>query len=217
MHGLSKRPRPKPNPDAIKVNLNDMKDLEDEVRKMLIPKELKDLIPKGNTPIKNFQPIGKTPTKDSEPTKKLMGNIGDPSTLAWLFCDLQPFGKVIIRKGKRAELPIDKPSIWVFCPLLKGKFPRDRCLVEDCEKCKHYKGVNHSLTTGNQNATPTSTWSPTMVQGKKRREPKTSFSKDQLAKELQELADKEKVWKEEERKLFPPKTRKKKVSHEVKE
>jgi len=188
--GLSKRPRPKPNPDAIKINLNDIQ---------------KDLASKGSTP-----------TKDSEPTKNSMGNIGDPSTLAWLYCDLQPFGKVIIRKGKRAELPIDKPSIWVFCPLLKSKFPRDRCLVETCQKCEHYKGVNHSLTMGKTPDT-TSSWSPTMTKGTGKKKPKTSFSKDQLEKELQELADKEKVWKEEERKLFPKKTRKKKGLNEVKE
>lgn len=187
--GLSKRPRPKPNPDAVKINLNDIQ---------------KDLTSKGTAPIVGSQPI-----------KNSMGNIGDPSTLAWLFCDLQPFGKVIIRKGKRAELPIDKPSVWVFCPLLKGKFPRDRCLVEDCEKCKHYKGVNHSLITGKQNATPTSTWSPTMVKGKERKEPKTSFPKEQLEKEVQEFSAKDKAWKKDERKLFPKKS--KKVSNEVKE
>ena len=59
-----------------------------------------------------------------------LGSVGDTGTLAWLFCDLQGFGKTLVRKGAKADLPIDRPPIWVFCPLLRKNFPRDRTLVE---------------------------------------------------------------------------------------
>lgn len=151
-------------------------------------------------------------SKTSESHKDL-GNVGDPSTLAWLYCDIQPFGKVIIRKGNRPELPIDKPNIWVFCPLLKDKFPRDRCLVEECEKCSHYKGVNHSIKMGSsQNANPS--WSPLMVRPEKKK-PKISFTKEQLDKEEKELREQDEIWKKEEKEIFPKKSRKK-VSNESK-
>lgn len=130
-----------------------------------------------------------------------IGNVGDPSTLAWLFCDIQPFGKVIIRKGNRPELPIDKPPIWVFCPLLKSKFPRDRRLVEACQKCKHYKGVSHSLKMGSQaNVNPS--WRPTMIKPEKRK-PKISYSKEQIDAEIKAKEEEQKSWEEEEVKLFP--------------
>lgn len=146
-----------------------------------------------------------------------LGNVGDPNTLAWLFCELHPFGKTIIRKGHRPELPTDKPSIWVFCPLLKSKIPRDRRLIEDCQKCKHYKGVSHSLKIGSQtNANPS--WSPTMIRPEKRK-PKTSYLKEQIQEAETKAQEEKKSWEEEEAKLFPKipkKTKKKKKSHATK-
>jgi len=83
-----------------------------------------------------------------------LGGVGNTSTLIWLFCDLQNFGKTLVRKGNKPGLPINKPPIWVFCPLLKGNFPRDRQLVEECEKCSHYKGVSHNVREAYQKGRP---------------------------------------------------------------
>ena len=73
------------------------------------------------------------------------GPLGNPQTLVWLFCELHQFGKTLVRKGSRREIDPNRPPIWVFCPLLKDKFPRDRVLVSACSTCSHFRGTSHSL------------------------------------------------------------------------
>lgn len=74
-----------------------------------------------------------------------LGNVGDSNTLVWLYCEICKYGKISIKQGWRKGLPQDKKPIWVLCPLLRGHFPRDRRLIEDCKHCKHYKGISHSV------------------------------------------------------------------------
>jgi hypothetical protein len=127
-----------------------------------------------------------------------LGNVGDPVTLIWLFCDLHPHQKTLIRRGWRAGLPADKPPIWVFCPLLKGAFPRDRGLVERCEGCTHYKGVSHSLkraeVLGEANSKP-------VLMESIRRVPKKVFTREDLEKAKLENTMEDEKWLDEERKL----------------
>jgi hypothetical protein len=127
-----------------------------------------------------------------------LGNIGDPNTLARLFCELHSYGKTIIRQGWRQGLPQDKPPIWVFCPLMKKSFPRDRILISECEKCSHYKGVSHSLRQSTSTKDAMS-FNVHMIPAK-RKQSRTSFTKEQLEKEEKELREKERIWKNDEEK-----------------
>jgi len=123
-----------------------------------------------------------------------LGNVGDSNTLVWLFCDLHSYGKHLIRRGWRRGLPTDKPPIWVFCPLLREKYPRDRKLVEECEKCSHYKGVSHSLK---RIETSHSTyWKPAMIKPEKK-----TFTKENIEKAAQESELEDKKWLQEEKEL----------------
>ena len=127
-----------------------------------------------------------------------LGNVGDSNTLAWLFCDLQNYGKTLIRQGHREGLPIDGPNIWVFCPLIRNQFPRDRKLVKDCEKCSHYKGVSHSLKRGSTEK-PEKPFSVNMIPVKKR----LKTLKFEKLKEIEEKTKKDnEEWENEERRIF---------------
>ena len=171
---LGIRPRPKPNPNAIRINSN-------------FP----------NLPLNN--------NGDGKNKKQLgMGNVGDTTTLAWLSCDLHMYGKTIIRQGWRQGLPQDKPPIWVFCPLMKKAFPRDRILISDCEKCPHYKGVSHSLRPSS--TTPQCGTKDFIHMTKPQKKlPKTTFAKEQLEEEIKLRKQEDKEWRNEEREIFAKK------------
>lgn len=120
-------------------------------------------------------------------------NLGDSANFVSLFCDLQTYGKVVIRKGWRVGLPQDKPSLWVFCPLIKSKFPRDRELVENCHRCAHCKGLSHDLETikgtfGAQNP-------------KSKLSPKISFTREELERACEECRVMDENWRIEEKKV----------------
>lgn len=113
--------------------------------------------------------------------------------MVWLYCDLQNWGKTVIRQGWREALPIDKPPIWVFCPLLRKQFPRDRKLVCECEKCSHHKGVSHDLTRfGEVAQNPFQPFQK--VNGKRESRRILYISK----KEIEELLKRDRKWREEE-------------------
>lgn len=118
-------------------------------------------------------------------TKDDLGNVGNPDTLVWLYCELCQHGKTLIRHGWRQGLPLDAAPIWVFCPLEKGRFPRDRKIVEACEKCPHYKGISHRMER--------------MIEKKQKRDLTTlRFTKEELEQARKEQEEEERKWREEE-------------------
>ena len=129
--------------------------------------------------------------------KRDLGPIGDPNSLVWLYCELQSHGKTLIRQGWRNGLPVDRPPIWVFCPLLRGNFPKDRILIEKCEKCRYYKGVSRRLRIIHRDVDRLKLY--TVL--KEDRGPKKRFTKADLEKELRNKEELDKKWEEEERGL----------------
>ena len=127
-----------------------------------------------------------------------LGSVGNPNTLVWLFCKLHAHGKTLVRKGWRGGLPVNKPPIWVFCPLLREKFPRDRELIEMCEKCMHYKGVSHGME---KEVHLESTFR------KLNRAHKMIFNREELEKAEAESKIEDEKWLDEERKLRDEKGR----------
>ncbi len=167
---LGIRPKPKPNPNAIRVNSN-------------FPNLPLDNNGNGN----NKKQLG-------------MGNVGNPETLIKLYCDLQTYGFCVVRQGHREGLPIDKPNVWVFCPLLKKNFPRDRKLCEECKTCSHYKGVSRDLSTINQpkqSESKTGGFKVNMIKAKKHIQ-KQGFSKEDFEQAIKEKEKRDKEWEEEE-------------------
>jgi|GEM_PF-1891703 hypothetical protein len=131
-----------------------------------------------------------------------LGNVGNISTLAYLYCDLQNWGKTIIRQGNRSELDPTKPQIWVFCPLLKRRNPHDRILVENCKKCSHFKGMSEPITQKSNDIT--TNYKINFVPAKKH-QPKIGFTEEQIA-EAEKLHRKEnREWIKEEREIFDKK------------
>jgi hypothetical protein len=128
-----------------------------------------------------------------------LGPIGDPYTLVWLFCDLQTYGKVLVRQGARPELPKDKPPVWVFCPL--QKFPNDRVLVCNCEKCLHYKGASHSTRNAMQPAKEDAPFQVHMMPAQKK-ELKKAFRKEELETAIREKKSEDERWRREEETIF---------------
>ena len=129
--------------------------------------------------------------------KRKLGPFGDPNAFVWLYCELQLRGKTLIRQGWRHGLPLDRPPIWVFCPLLRGSFPRDRILIEKCEKCQHYKGVSGRVEGAYRDTDRLKTH---MIHNKNRR-PKLLFTKADLNKESRYREELDRKWEEEERRL----------------
>lgn len=168
------RPRPKPNPNAIRINSN-------------FP----------NLPLND---------KDNGNNKKQlgMGNVGNLETLIKLYCDLQTYGFCVVRQGHREGLPIDKPSVWVFCPLLKKKFPRDRVLVEDCKKCKgHYKGLSQPIENINRHKMGDKYVSFHVNMTPAKKKPKVEKPvKGEIVREEKDLEAENKRWEEEEKRIF---------------
>ena len=126
------------------------------------------------------------------------GNTDNLKDLVWLFCDLQPHSKTIVRHGWRQGLPEKKTPIWVFCPLLRTNFPRDRELVENCEKCMHCRGLRPPIS----GMEFTRKWESEASMIKTDTEPtKRVFSKEEIerAEHLSKIEDEE--WLEEEKKL----------------
>jgi hypothetical protein len=168
---LGIRPRPKPNPNAIRVNSN-------------FPNLPLDNNDKGNR--NNKKQLG-------------MGNVGNPETLIKLYCDLQTYGFCVVRRGWREGLDKTKPPIWIFCPLLKENFPRDRKLCEECKTCSHYKGVSRDLSTINQPKQTESEFKVNMIKAKKHIA-NQGFSKEDLEQAIKDKEKRDKEWEEEERK-----------------
>lgn len=141
-----------------------------------------------------------------------LGNAGDSSTMIKVFCDLQTYGYCIVRQGHREGLPVDKPSIWIFCPLLRKNFPRDRILVEDCKKCKeHFKGLSQPIENLNKHTDGKDTsFKINMIPGKKRehKEPQEVFNNKELEEAIKKTEEQDRIWKEEEEKTFPKKRKK---------
>lgn len=134
-----------------------------------------------------------------------MGNVGDSNTLVWLFCELHAHGKVLIRQGWRKGLPKDKKPIWTFCPLKKGQFPRDRILIENCEKCSHYKGVSHSLKRGQKSDSKSKPMDLTIIKPKKRKKEtpiKVTIPLEDFLRAIEEKEEQDEEWQKEEQKLF---------------
>lgn len=128
-----------------------------------------------------------------------LGHIGDSSSLVYLFCELCNYGKTLVRQGHREGLPLDKPNIWVFCPLLKDQFPRDRKLIEECKNCSHFRGLSQDISNMHRSQTSTSTpYQITMIPARKR-QPKKIFTKEEITQEEKEFKEREKDWEEEER------------------
>lgn len=135
-----------------------------------------------------------------------LGNAGDSNTMIRLYCELQGRGWTLVRKGWREGLPKDKAPIWVFCPLLKA--PRDRNLVEECKKCKHFKSISHS-TSRTQQQTKEESFKFTMIPARKdkpSKPSKKSFTEIDLEKAIEEQKKTEKEWLEEEKRIFEDKT-----------
>jgi hypothetical protein len=154
---FGKRPRPKSNPDAIRIgNIND---------------------------------------------KKQLGNIGNSDSFVRLYCDLQTYGFCVVRRGHREGLPIDKPSIWVFCPLLKSNFPRDRKLCEECKSCSHYKGVSKDLSLLNVEVKESKPFIH-IVKPKKQEEKPLRKTEEEIEKENISIEKAKREWLEEEKKIF---------------
>ena len=164
------RPKPKSNPNAIRINMNE----------------------NGNNS-----------------DKKQLGNIGNSDSFVRLYCDLQTYGFCVVRRGHREGLPIDKPSIWIFCPLLKSNFPRDRKLCEECKSCSHYKGVSKDLSLLNPEVKETKPFihvvKPKIKPKLKdiaKEEIKEKVKEKEIAKEETDLEKANREWQEEEKKIF---------------
>jgi hypothetical protein len=130
-----------------------------------------------------------------------LGNLGDTSNLVWLYCDMQIQGQTLVHKGWKQELPTDRPPIWVFCPLRNvPAINRDRVLVEECEKCPHYKGADRGLTSADMMRMQTKE-GPAVAPlvPPEKRAPKIGFSKIQLGEATEEFLKEEREWQEEER------------------
>ena len=132
--------------------------------------------------------------------KNMLGNVGNISSLAWLYCDLQNYGKTVIKQGHRDELRNDKPQFWVFCPLLKNKIPHDRILVDDCKNCPHFKGADEPVNVVNKPHDVTSNHKIGYHQINKFHF--INFTKEQIDDEIKKLKIKNKKWRKEERKIF---------------
>jgi hypothetical protein len=122
-----------------------------------------------------------------------IGNLGDSTNFVSLFCDLQTYGKIVIRKGWRVGLPTDRPPLWVFCPLIKAKFPRDRELVENCQRCAHCKGLSHDLETIKGMIAPQNP--------KSKLPPRVSFTREELEKACEDCRAEDENWRKEEEKV----------------
>jgi len=129
--------------------------------------------------------------------KKSLGPVGGPNAFVWLYCELQSRGKTLIRQGWRDGLPIDRPPIWVFCPLLRGNFPKDRVLIEKCGECRHYKGVGRRVEWISKDADGLK---PSTILKRNRRR-KVSFTKADFEKESRYKEELDRKWEEEERRL----------------
>lgn len=129
--------------------------------------------------------------------KKKLGPVGDPNALVWLYCELQLRGKTLIRQGWRDGLPVDRPPIWVFCPLLRGNFPKDRILIEKCEKCQHYKGVSRKVERIARDAGELKPYAIL----RRDKKPKIYFTRADLEKEIRDKEELDRKWEEEERRL----------------
>lgn len=131
-----------------------------------------------------------------------LGNAGDSSTLVKVFCDLQTYGFCTVRQGHRDGLPVGKPPLWIFCPLLKKKFPKDRILVEDCKKCKHYKGVSQPIENINRQKPKEEERGSfhVNVSRPKNQTPKRDYTKV-LTEATKNKEEQDRIWKEEENKL----------------
>jgi hypothetical protein len=165
---LGIRPKPKPNPDAIRINSN---------------------FPNLNDGKDNKKQLG-------------MGNAGNLNTLIKLYCDLQTYGFCVVRQGHREGLPIDKPNVWVFCPLLKKNFPRDRKLCEECKSCSHFKGVSRDLSLLNAEAKENKPFIH-MVKPKLKEAMKKEIGKEEeIEKERIALEKTNRKWLEEEKRIF---------------
>lgn len=123
---------------------------------------------------------------------------------------MQNWGKTVIRQGSRSELDPTKPSIWVFCPLLKAKIPHDRILVESCKKCSHFKSMTEPAkqSSGQNNI---GNYKVNFIPMHKKK-PLIFFEKEQLDKVAQEKKEEDKKWEAEEKILFP-KVQKKAKKH----
>jgi len=129
-----------------------------------------------------------------------MGNAGNLDTLIKLYCDLQTYGFCVVRRGHREGLPIDKPSIWIFCPLLKKNFPRDRKLCEECKSCSHYKGVSKDLSLLNAEVKENKSFIHVI---KPKTKPKLrEIVREEIKKKEIDLEKKNREWEEEEKKIF---------------
>lgn len=137
---------------------------------------------------------------------KQLGNVGNSGSLVKLYCDLQTYGFCVVRRGHREGLPIDKPSLWVFCPLLRKDFPRDRKLCEECKSCSHYKGVSRDLSSLNAEAKETKPFihvvKPKVKQPKSEEIVKEETKKEEIEKEETDLEKVNREWQEEEKKIF---------------
>ena len=153
---------------------------------------------------------GKEAVRKEEKEEELMvnlGNAGDSSTMVRLYCDLMGNGFCLVRKGWREGLPRNVPPIWVFCPLKDAMKPRDRELVANCEKCKHFKGCSHStLRTEQKDTTP---FHVTMHKPVKK-PPRTTIGKEEMEKTVEERKREDEEWLKEEEKLFGVKPHKRK-------
>jgi hypothetical protein len=130
-----------------------------------------------------------------------LGNAGESSTLVKVFCDLQTYGFCTIRQGHRDGLPTDKPPLWIFCPLLKEKFPKDRILVEDCKKCKHYKGLSQPIENINRQKPKEEERSSFHVNVSPPK--KQMLKKDiEMKKEIAKKEEQDKQWEEQEQNIF---------------
>ena len=126
-----------------------------------------------------------------------LGNTGESSSLVWLYCDLHNWGRTSIKQGHRIGLPLTGPQLWVFCPLLKVNFPKDRELVENCKKCSHYKGVSHSTKISQQKDNSFKFHTiPT-----KKLKPRKVITENELANAVNEKKRVDKEWKKEEVRL----------------
>lgn len=121
-------------------------------------------------------------------------NIGEPDASAWLFCDLCSHGRTLIRQGWREGLPKNKPPAWIFCPLERGRFPRDRRLVEECRGCTHYKGVGQGVREAV--SAQTDNWEARVIYPKTKL-PELSFTREELEQARRESEEKDRKWRED--------------------
>jgi hypothetical protein len=120
-----------------------------------------------------------------------MGNAGDSSTMVRVYCDLMGIGFCLVRKGWREGLPRNVPPIWVFCPLKAGQNPRDRELVVNCEKCKHYKGCSHSA--GRTEQKDTTSFKVTMHKPFEK-PPRKTVGKEEIENAAEEKKKRDEEW-----------------------